>query len=186
VQDTELFLSLAEIAGVFVGFGALIAVRSAGPANAVEVASIGLVVAIATIVVAVSFAPVVLSRLDLTGHGLWLPCSVFALVIFWGGMVVFERMPGEMRAMMEARAPLKSRARVELIGMAVWLPATAALVLVILGVLPELELGLYFAAIVLFLLMDALYLLMIVFRVGLPSRARLSPEEAGSAPGSAA
>ena len=28
MQDTELFLSLAEIAGVFVGFGALIAVRS--------------------------------------------------------------------------------------------------------------------------------------------------------------
>ena len=31
--DTGLFLSLAEIAGVFVGFGALIAVRS-GPAIA--------------------------------------------------------------------------------------------------------------------------------------------------------
>ena len=28
MQDVELFLSLAEIAGVFVGFGALISVRS--------------------------------------------------------------------------------------------------------------------------------------------------------------
>ena len=28
MQDTEMFLSLAEIAGVFVGFGALISVRS--------------------------------------------------------------------------------------------------------------------------------------------------------------
>jgi hypothetical protein len=28
MPDTELFLSLAEIAGVFVGFGALIALRS--------------------------------------------------------------------------------------------------------------------------------------------------------------
>ena len=34
MQDTELFLSLAEIAGVFVGFGALIAVRSGGPTEA--------------------------------------------------------------------------------------------------------------------------------------------------------
>jgi len=36
MQDTELFLSLAEIAGVFVGFGALISIRSAGASDAHE------------------------------------------------------------------------------------------------------------------------------------------------------
>ena len=41
MQDTELFLSLAEIAGVFVGFGALISVRSGGPTEVDEVARCG-------------------------------------------------------------------------------------------------------------------------------------------------
>ena len=40
MQNTELFLSLAEIAGVFVGFGALISVRSGGPTEAGEVTGI--------------------------------------------------------------------------------------------------------------------------------------------------
>ena len=39
MQDTELFLSLAEIAGVFVGFGALIAVRSGGPSDAADIST---------------------------------------------------------------------------------------------------------------------------------------------------
>ena len=40
MQDVDLFLSLAEIAGVFVGFGALISVRSGGASEAGEVTGI--------------------------------------------------------------------------------------------------------------------------------------------------
>jgi hypothetical protein len=39
MQDTELFLSLAEIAGVFVGFGALISVRSGAVMGVSEINS---------------------------------------------------------------------------------------------------------------------------------------------------
>jgi hypothetical protein len=39
MQDTELFLSLAEIAGVFVGFRALIAIRGGGATENYDVAS---------------------------------------------------------------------------------------------------------------------------------------------------
>ena len=186
MQDTELFLSLAEIAGVFVGFGALIAIRNGGPASVIEVASISWVVLLATVVVASALAPVVLGRLGVAGHGLWLACSVVALVLVWGGFAVTERLGAEQRAFMAARAPLGGRAWVELAGALVWLPATVALVLVVLGVLPDQEAALYFAAVVLFLLMDALFLLMIVFRVGLPTGARPHPEEAGGATGPAA
>jgi hypothetical protein len=186
MQDTELFMSLAEIAGVFVGFGALIAVRGGGPANAVEVAAISWVVMLATIVVASALAPVVLGRFGVAGHGLWLVCSVFALALFWGGFAVSEQLGAEQRAFAEARAPLRARAGVELVGVAVWLPATVALVLVVLGAVPEQETALYFAAVVLFLMMDALLLLMVVFHVGLPTGAAPRPEEAGPAPGPAA
>ena len=37
MQDADLFMELAAIAGVFVGFGALIAVRSGGLSDAFEV-----------------------------------------------------------------------------------------------------------------------------------------------------
>ena len=186
MQDTELFLSLAEIAGVFVGFGALIAIRSAGPANVIEVASISWVVLLATVVVASALAPVVMGRFGAAGHELWLVCSVVALVLFWGGFTVSERLGVEQRAFAEARAPLRARAGVELVGVAVWLPATVALVLVVLGVVPDQEAALYFAAVVLFLMMDALLLLMVVFGVGLPTRARPGLEEIEGAPGPAA
>ena len=47
MQDTDLFLELAGIAGVFVGFGALISVRSGGPRGVDEVSSIRWVVSLA-------------------------------------------------------------------------------------------------------------------------------------------
>jgi len=186
MQDADLFMELAAIAGVFVGFGALIATRDGGPADVVEVGSIGYVVLLAIDVVAVALAPVVLSRFDLTGHGLWLVCGIVALVLFWGGIAAVERLPGQQRAYREARPPLRARAQLELAGVAFWLPATVALVLVVLGGLPDQEAALYFAAMVLLLLMDAFFLLTIVFRVGIATGVEPRPEEARSAPGSSA
>jgi hypothetical protein len=53
----------------------------------------------------------------------------------------------------------------------------------VLGLLPDQEAALYFAAVVLFLLVDALFLLLIVFRVGLPTGAGPGPDEAAGAAG---
>ncbi len=44
MQDADLFMELAGIAGVLVGFGALIAVRPGGPDETWGIASIGMVV----------------------------------------------------------------------------------------------------------------------------------------------
>ena len=88
MQDTELFLSLAEIAGVFVGFGALISVRSGGSSEALEVTYIRSVVTAAIWVVVAALAPVIVSRYGIAGHGLWLACSVLALVLYLGMWIV--------------------------------------------------------------------------------------------------
>ena len=48
MQDADLFLELAGIAGVFVGFAALIAVRSGGPSEPLEVAPMRMMVSTAT------------------------------------------------------------------------------------------------------------------------------------------
>ena len=68
MQDADLFLSLAGIAGVFVGFGALMSVRSGGPREADEVSSIRRVVSLGIWVVIVALAPVIVDRYDIAGH----------------------------------------------------------------------------------------------------------------------
>jgi hypothetical protein len=128
MQDVDLFLSLAEIAGVFVGFGALISVRSGGPSDAHEITYIRWVVSIAIWVVIAALAPVIVSRYDITGHELWMACSLVALVLFAVMFTVNGRSPemGEDRAAILATAP---RAMVVVgAGSTIWLP-TASLVL---------------------------------------------------------
>jgi hypothetical protein len=166
MQDTELFLSLAEIAGVFVGFGALIALRSSGPSDTIDVMVIGMVVWVAIAVVIIALAPVAVSGFGITGHALWLACSVIALLVFFAGDEVVVRASKERRAFVAA-APIRKRWKGELVvGVVTTIPATVALVLIILGVLPEHEEALYFLAAALFLLLAALLLLMAVFGVG--------------------
>jgi hypothetical protein len=181
MQDTELFLSMAEIAGVFIGFGALIAIRSGGPPNAVDVVGVGMVVFVATIVVVMSLAPIAISRFGVTGHDLWQVCSVIALLLWWAGDEVIVRTSPERRRFMAA-APLKVRWRGELTGAAAWIPANVALVLAVLGLPPDREAALYFAAAALFLLFDAMLLLMMVFRVGFPVSIEGRSAEVAEAP----
>jgi hypothetical protein len=75
MQDTDLFLSLVGIAGVFVGFGALISVRSGGPREVDEVSTIRWVVSLGIWVVIAALAPVIVSRYDIAGQELWLVCA---------------------------------------------------------------------------------------------------------------
>jgi len=167
MQDTELFLSLAEIAGVFVGFGALIAVRSGGPTEAGEVTGIRWVVSNAIWVVIVALAPIIISSYGITGHQLWLGCSLLALALLVVMMTVNGRTP-ENRAEIAATLAATPRAIVAVVvyGFTIWLP-TASLVLVLalvaLGLFPDQEQALYLTAVALGLLMGALGLFVGVF-----------------------
>jgi hypothetical protein len=161
MQDTELFLSLAEIAGVFVGFGALIAVRSGGPTEAGEVMGIRWLVSLAMWVVVTALAPVIVSRYDLGGHEVWLWCSLVALAM-WVGVMVVNGLSPEYRQEM-ART---SRARAlgeEAVGALLYVPMLGALIVVVLGLVPDQEPALYFTAVGLGLLLAGLGLLMMVF-----------------------
>ncbi len=160
MQDTELFLSLAEIAGVFVGFGALIAVRSGGPSEAREVTYIREVVSIAIWVVVAALAPVTLGRYGLADHELWLVCSLLAFVLLLGMGAVNARTP-------ETREDMATYSRADRIRMVAtyWPPAVlmmAALILVALGLFPDQEPALYLTAVVLGLLLTAATLLDLV------------------------
>ena len=166
MQDVELFLSLAEIAGVFVGFAALISVRSGGPSDAHELTFIRSVVTIAIWVVIAALAPVILSRYDLAGHGLWLACSLLALVLLLAQWILNERTT-------ESRELGAAYSRSQTIGMmasylGLMIPTIAALVLVVLGLFPDQEPALYLTAVGLGLVMGGLTLLFLVFSQGPP------------------
>jgi hypothetical protein len=174
MQDTELFLSLAEIAGVFVGFGALIAVRSGSTSDVFGVMGIIMVVWGAIQVVIAALIPIVLSRLGVTGHALWVVCSLVALALWWPADLVIARLSPERMEYMAAR-PLKARWRQELVVAPVWVLMNIALIVVVLGLLPEQEAALYIAAVVLLLLMDAIMLLVVVLRPPVAVNAPMSP-----------
>jgi hypothetical protein len=169
MQDTELFLSLAEIAGVFVGFGALIAVRSGGPTEPGVVTGIRWLVAVAMWVVVTALAPVILSRYDLADHEIWLVCSLVALAMLVGIIVVTGRSP-EYRQDVAAT----SRARIigeEAVGALLFVPMLAGLIVVVLGLLPDQEAALYFTAVALGLFIAAFMLLALVFAQRRPESA---------------
>jgi len=157
MQDTDLLVQLAAIAGVFVGFGALIAVRSGGASDAHEVAYIRSIVSIAVWVAVVALAPVTLGRYGLAGHDLWLACSVLALVLVLVGFAVNSR-TAEMRQEYAASSRREGAVNALLLASLV-----VTLTLVALGPVPDQEPALYLTAVELGLLGTAWTLLMLVF-----------------------
>jgi len=174
MQDADLFLELAGIAGVFVGFAALIAVRSGGPSDALEVAPMRVMVSMAMLTIVAALAPVTLGRYDLTDHQVW---ALGSALILAGWLLIFVA---------SARTPeyragwTTSVAEVRLTPSDV--AATAAFVLymivsfvapiiITLGVAPDLEAALYFTVVVLILLGAGATLLGLVFSQRRPATA---------------
>ena len=170
MQDADLLVQLAGIAGVLVGFGALISVRSGGASGAHEVAYIGWVVSTAIWAVIAALAPVIISRYGIGGHELWLVGSLLALVLFVVIMTVNGSTPEmrEDRALVRAsRPPLLLVAVVS--GSTIWLPSASlvlVLAVVVLGLAPDQEAALYVTAVGLGLYMGAIGLFAMVFSRG--------------------
>ena len=95
MQELGLFVTLAEIAGVFVGFGAHIAVRSGGASDAREVVSIRAVLSFGVWVVVVALAPVTLGAYDIGERGVWLVSGLVA-VAATAGVFACNRLTPEM------------------------------------------------------------------------------------------
>jgi hypothetical protein len=103
MQEAGLFVTLAEIAGVFVGFGALIAVRSGGASDAKEVAYIRAVLSIGVWVVIAALAPVTIGAYDIGEREVWLVSGLVALVGF-AGVFAANRLTPEMQDYRAGRA----------------------------------------------------------------------------------
>ena len=178
MQDADLFMGLDAIAGVFVGFGALIAVRRGGPTEPLEVAYTRGMVALGVLVVVAAQAPVTLGFFDLAEHQVWALSSVVFLVVALIMLLTIVRMP-EYRTNIGAQAEkvrAPSRSRWIALGESVLAGASIlAMVLIpvviLLGVAPDLEAGLYFALCAFTLFQAAWMLLILVFAQRLPATA---------------
>jgi MFS family permease len=153
-DDLHLFLSIAEIAGVFVGFGALISVAQDQPLatraqlRGVVMAGLGVLVG--------ALLPVTLARFGLVDRALWGWASAAFLAVIWVIIVPTLRHP-------EARAWSRADVREHPVhSILFWVflevPIQVSLILALLSVIPELDTAFYVTALVLNLC-EAAYLL---------------------------
>jgi len=163
MQDADLFLELAGIAGVFVGFGALIAVRSGGASEPQEVSPVRITVATGVAAIVAALTPVALSRYDLDDHQVLALSSVLVLVGLLGIMFIHVRSP-EYKAYSASWERLGPSAVVGAVAWVLWAGAMMlAPIVIMLGVAPDLEAALYFTVLVLILVMAAWALMSLVF-----------------------
>ncbi len=154
--DTGLFVAIAEIAGVFVGFGALISVTRRSEVDPEHLGSVRAVVTAGLTVVVAALVPVALSAYGLSGRSLWSISSLVFLVLGWAVIGLALRAP-ENRRLMASLArdrPMSS--------LFFWLvlevPIQVPLVLAVLGVFPGLEPAFYTTALA-FNLFEAAFVL---------------------------
>ena len=169
MQDTELFIGLAGIAGVFVGFGALIAVRSGGLSDAFEVTYVRFVVWIGMLTVVAALAPVTLGPYGLGEHEVWVLSCVILVAAYLGMGIVTVRMP-ESRAVDAAQS--RSRKMFDYgVSVLFGIPVVIVMILIVLGLRPDLEAALYRTVVVLLLLSAGATLLELVYSQRRPATA---------------
>lgn len=175
MPDTELLMPLAEIAGVFVGFGALIAVRRGGPTEPEEVARMRIVVSMGMLAVVAALAPGTLVRFDLGEHSVWALSSALVLTGWMLMLVASLRTPEYRMGWASEIEATRTAARSRWLDLAGWalygvymLVSLVTPIVVLLEVAPELEAALYYTLVVLILLGAGWALLRLVFAQRVP------------------
>ena len=161
-------MALAEIAGVFVGFGALIGVTRRSEIGATQLGQIQWVVTSGLMVIVAALLPIILVGYGVTGHNLWSVCSLVVLLLIWF-LFSFALRKVETRERMIAYARANPMASAFL-WLLLELPIQVPLVLTVLGLYPDLEAVFYTTALV-FNLFEAAFVLgrLVIFPVDVPS-----------------
>lgn len=160
MEEFQLLGTLAQIAGVFVGFGALISVRRGNQTRPIELTFIRGVVWTGLLVIVAALLPVALDPF-IDPDALWRLCGFLTLAVYWG-MVLLNNLTPEHRRLMAA---YRRRHLVWLVvvGVLLDLPMTVALGVLVLGLRPDLEAALYAVGIVSILFEASFYLLYLVY-----------------------
>lgn len=160
MPDAELFIHLAEIAGVFVGFGSLLAFRSGHVTDSHTVEYLRGMVGSGLWVILTALAPIAISRFGVEGRLLWVPCSLLALIVFVASWIIDAHSP-ENRA--ERTLHRTESVRYAFLGIPMTLALFGALILILTGAWPQRDQALYFAAVTLGLLETGLDLVWLIW-----------------------
>lgn len=158
--DVVLFVTIAEISGVFVGFAALIAVTRRSEIDAAQLGQIQAVVTIGLLVVVAALVPVSLGVYEVSGHGLWVASSLVYLALNWIVIVLaLRRSENRQLAGAQARSNPMTAALFWLLEVAVQLP----LLLIVFGVNRDLDVAFFMTALVFHLFEAAFILAQLVY-----------------------
>lgn len=167
-QDVDLFVSIAGIAGVFVGFGALISVTRRAEIETSLLVLIRGVVTVGLVVIVAALIPVGLGRYGVTGHNLWFTCSVIFFLLNWAVIILSLRRPeNKGRMITQARA---NPVMFTFFWLLLELPVQVPLLLSVLGFFPDLEAAFYTTALVFNLFEAAFVLAQFVYSQASPPR----------------
>lgn len=160
-QDFDLFVGLAEIAGVFVGFAALISFTRRSEMKTPQLVQIRAVVSIGLMVIVAALFPIALGHYGITGHKLWLVSSLVFLALLWFAMIFGFRKP-------EYREVMATQMRTTPVASAFFwvvleLPIQVPLFLTVFGPFPDLEPAFYTTGLILHLFEGAFVLTQLVY-----------------------
>lgn len=155
-QELELYVTMAEIAGVFVGFGALISVTRRSQIELTQLSQIRAVVTIGLVTMVAGLIPAGLDRYGVSGRRLWFSAGLAFLLLNWVVIALSLRRP-------ESRQQVVSQARTGALKaaffwLALELPVQVPLILTVLGVRPDLDPAFYLTALM-FNLFEAAFVL---------------------------
>ncbi|TXT66354.1 MAG: conserved membrane protein of unknown function [Promethearchaeota archaeon] len=172
-EDIELFIGIAHIAGIFVGFGALISLTGRDEIEVSQLGRIRSVVTSGLLVIVASLIPIGLDRYGLEGHIFWFLCSLIFLCLNWALIIVSLRNPENREA---AINQIKSSKVVSLLfWILLEIPLQIPLILTIIGIFPNFEAAFYTTAL-LFSLFEAIFVLgQVVYSQGTLSSSHKRP-----------
>jgi hypothetical protein len=156
VSDFELFIAIAEIAGIFIGFGALISVTRGDEIAPDQLARLRGVVTIGLTVIVVALIPIGISRYGFADHPLWFFSSLIYLSINWAGIISgFRKEENRQFLTVEVQTKLVQTVFFWLL---LEIPLQVPLILTLLGWYPTLESAFYTTSL-LFYLFEAVFVL---------------------------
>ena len=159
--DLVLFIAIAEIAGVFVGFGALISVTRQNEIEPAQLARIRGLVTMGLGIIVAALIPVGLNLYGVTDHTLWFISSLIFFSLNWVVIILSFRDPvnRELMNIQMRTSPVKT----VLFWLLLEVPFQVLLVLTMLGLYPHLEHAFYTTALLFFLFQAAFALTLLVY-----------------------
>jgi hypothetical protein len=159
--DLHLFIAIAEIAGVFVGFGALIAATRPKDIAAFQLARIRGLVTVGLTTIVAALVPVGLNLFGVSDRTFWFLSSLIFYSLNWVVIILSFRDPVN-------RELIKTESRTRpVISVLFWIllevPFHILLILTILGLFPHLEPAFFTTALFFYLFQAAFALVQLVY-----------------------